>query len=282
MGTTTRGQPRRTTRDTRAGSDEPEYALIHLDQIEPDPAFSRYAIDRDQLRELAQSLEQHGPLTPIAVRRVVGRDKVLIISGERRWRAASLTTRIRTLSCLIYDGMSEADALLRRLAEDLAREDFPLLELGEMIARVQQLRGWSLRRMAHELAVSIDRLRRPLAMLRLPPAVQDLVRRGVLKPSHAYQISRAPAGERQAIAERVVRRGLTHEQTEALVRRRRAAVGIAPRVKRRRWRFAAPGDCTVVVTTPPGVGRAVVRQALVAVLGRLVAPRPAVDAGVRS
>jgi hypothetical protein len=37
-----------------------------------------------------------------------------------------------------------------------------------------------------------------------------------------------------------------------------------------------------VVTTPPGAGRAAVRQALVAVLGRLVAPRPAVQVGVRS
>src|SRR5262249_30904668 len=154
-----------------------------------------------KLRDLAQSLEQHGQLTPIAVRRVLGRDKLLIISGEGRWRAASLTTRIRTLACLIYDDLSEADALLRRLAEDLAREGSPLLELGEMIARVQLLRGWSLRRMAHELSITIDRLRRPLAMLRLPPPVQDMVRRGVLKPSHAYQISRAPAGERQAIAE---------------------------------------------------------------------------------
>jgi ParB family chromosome partitioning protein len=178
--------------------------------------------------------------------------------------------------------MSQADALLRRLAEDLAREGFPLLELGEMIDTVLSLRGLSLRGLAHELGVAIDRLRRPLALLKLPSAVQDLVRRGELKQSHAYQVSRAPAGERQAIAELVVRRGLTHEQTEALVRRRRAAIGIAPRVKRRRWRFAAPGDCTVVVTTPPGVGRAVVRQALVAVLGRLVAPRPSVDAGARS
>jgi ParB family chromosome partitioning protein len=134
MGTTPGDKSRRTSRDTRAASDEPEYAQIPLDQIEPDPAFSRDVIDRDKLRDLAQSLEQHGQLTPIAVRRVVGRDKLLIISGERRWRAAALTTRIRTLSCLIYYDLSEADALLKRLAEDLAREDFPLLELGEMIA----------------------------------------------------------------------------------------------------------------------------------------------------
>jgi len=46
-----------TTRDPRAASEEPEYALIPLDQIEPDPALSRDVIDRDQLRDLAQSLE---------------------------------------------------------------------------------------------------------------------------------------------------------------------------------------------------------------------------------
>jgi hypothetical protein len=46
--------------------------------------------------------------------------------------------------------------------------------------------------------------------------------------------------------------------------------------------IVAPGDCTVVVTTPPGVALAVHRQALVAVLVRLVTSRPAVSAGVRS
>src|SRR5262249_20952800 len=161
-------------------------------------------------------------------------------------------------------------ALLMRLTDALTHEGFHSLELGEMMARVKELLKCSMRGLARELNASVDEVRRPLALLRLPPAVQDMVRRGPREPAPAHSGPRAPAGEGQAIAERVVRRGLTHEQTEALVRRRRAAVGIAPRVKRRRWRFAAPGNCTVVVTTPPGVGRAVVRQALVAVLGRLV------------
>jgi ParB family chromosome partitioning protein len=249
MGVTIRAKPRRKTRDAAGG---PEYAVIPLDRIEPDSALSRSAIDPDRLRELAESLEQQGQLSPITVRRVAGRDKLLIISGERRWRAALLTRRIRALVCLIFDEMSEADALLRRIAEDLARDDFVLLELGEMIARVRHLRGWSLRRLAREVGVKIDRLRRPLALLRLPTPVQEMVRRGVLKPSHAYQVSRAPAADRQAIAERVVRRELTHEQTVALVRRRRAAVGIQPQAKQRLWRFSAPGGCKVVVKAPRG------------------------------
>jgi hypothetical protein len=108
-----------------------------------------------------------------------------------------------------------------------------------------------------------------LRLLRLPPDVQEMVRRRDLLWSHAFEITRAPAGERQSIAEEVVRKGLTHAQTVALVNRHRSAVGDKPRVKRRRWTFHVPGDCEVVVITPPEATRAVVRRALRAAMSQL-------------
>jgi ParB family chromosome partitioning protein len=260
------------TRDHRVYAARPVYAEIPLDQIEPDPAFSRWMIDQDRLGDLTQSLEQLGQVSTITVRRVSGQEKLLIICGERRWLAASRNRRTRTIRCLIFDDLSEADALLMRLTDQLTHEDFQLLEMGEMIARVQALLGWSIRRLARKLCVRLDRIRRPLALLRLPASVQNMVRSGELKQSHAYEISRAPEGEREAIADLVVRNGLTHEKTVALVRRRRAAVGLTSRPLRR-WNLKAPGGFNIRVTGPPEARRSDLGQALAAVLSRVLSAK---------
>jgi ParB family chromosome partitioning protein len=191
---TTRARLRRGTQGTRPSSEVPEYADIPLGEIEPDPALARWEIDPDKLSSLSQSLEEQAQVEAITVRRVSGRDKFLIICGERRWRAACQDPRARTIRCVIHDGLSDADALLMRLADYLMHEDFQLLELGELVTQVRKLLDVPLRRLARRLHVRLDRLRRPLAMLKLPPSVQGMVRSGTLKPSHAYEVSRVPEG----------------------------------------------------------------------------------------
>jgi ParB family chromosome partitioning protein len=236
--------------------------------------FSRWAFDADKLSLLADSLQENGQVTPLVVRRVPGREKYLIVCGERRWLAASRDRRARTIRCEVYDDLSEVRALLMRLTDALTHEGFHSLELGEMMARVKELLKCSMRGLARELNASVDEVRRPLSLLRLPPGVQDLVRRGELRPSHACEIARASEGERQAIAERVVGGGLTFEQTAALVRRRREAMGMTSR-GRRRWSLRGPGGFKILVTGPPDARRSNLIRALSAVLARVLARRSA-------
>ena len=65
-------------------------ALVSIDKIEPNAEQPRKAFDEDALMELADSIKQHGVLSPLWVHEVKnGKDSYYeIIAGERRWRAA--------------------------------------------------------------------------------------------------------------------------------------------------------------------------------------------------
>ena len=77
-----------------------------------------------------------------------GREKLQIVCGERKWLAASRDPSARTIRCEVYADLSEDRALILRLTDELTLARLQSLALGGMIARVQELRGWSLRRLA--------------------------------------------------------------------------------------------------------------------------------------
>jgi ParB family transcriptional regulator, chromosome partitioning protein len=254
-----------TTKGKQSSPGGPEYVEIAVDQLEPDPAFSQWTNDPDRLCGLPEGTEQHGPIPAIVVRRVPGRQKLQIVCGEQTWLAAARDPSVHSIRCAVYDDLSEDRALILRLTEALTLVRLRSLELGGMIARVQELRGWSLHRLARELNASVNDLRGPLAIPRMPIAVQDMVRRGELRGWHAYQISLAPEEDRQAIAEEVVSEGLNREHTQALIRRRLAAKGMTLR-ERRWWYLRAPIGFHVFVMGPPKSHRLDLQLALAQVL----------------
>lgn len=64
-----------------------QMAEIDITQIIPNPAQPRTQFDEEALDELADSIRQLGVIQPITVKKA-GEGKYIIISGERRWRAA--------------------------------------------------------------------------------------------------------------------------------------------------------------------------------------------------
>ncbi len=84
--------------DAIFGSDKPsailkpmsEMAEIAIAEIVPNPSQPRTRFDEEALDELADSIRTLGVIQPVAVRRRNAEGKYVIISGERRWRAARL------------------------------------------------------------------------------------------------------------------------------------------------------------------------------------------------
>ena len=63
---------------------------IPVDKIAPDPDQPRDEFDEDSLGRLAESLRTRGQLQPVRVRWDEGRERYMILVGERRWRAARM------------------------------------------------------------------------------------------------------------------------------------------------------------------------------------------------
>src|SRR5687768_4772124 len=70
---------------TAGDADDETLHRIPLDLIAPNPRQPRTSFDEQELRELADSLREHGVLQPVLVRPVPG-GRYELLAGERRWR----------------------------------------------------------------------------------------------------------------------------------------------------------------------------------------------------
>ncbi len=185
-------------------------AEIPVERIGPDPDQPREDFDEEALLRLAESLKARGQLQPIRVRWDEGRGLYIIVCGERRWRAARMAG-LDTMAGVIVEGpMNAAELLTVQLVENALREDLRPLEQAKAFRALMQQRDWSARQLARELAIPHPNVVRALALLELPPSVQDSVEQGALPPATAYEVSKLPTAEAQAeVAGLVVAEGLS-------------------------------------------------------------------------
>lgn len=130
---------------------------IPVNDIRPNPAQPRRSFDEIALKQLSDSISQHGLLQPIVVRRVSapigvgsggpgGNDRnvwVELIAGERRWRAAKLAG-LETIPAIVREASDQTSTELA-LIENLLREDLNVVEramaLRELCDRYSMTHG---------------------------------------------------------------------------------------------------------------------------------------------
>ena len=198
-----------------------EAAYLDVDRIIPDPLQPRKEFSEDELKALADSLKRHGQLQSVRVRYSREHDRYVLISGERRWRAARLGG-IPQLAVRIIDGeLTPAELLEAQLVENIHRQDLNAVELATAYQALIDKHGWNVTVLAQELSISAGSVTRTLSLLRLPEAAKDFVRGGTLAASVAYEIARLDGAEEQAaLAHRVVKDGLSREAAVAVVQRK--------------------------------------------------------------
>jgi ParB family transcriptional regulator, chromosome partitioning protein len=191
---------------------------IPVTMIAPDPDQPREEFADEALDRLASSLKARGQLQPIRVRWDEGRGVYMILIGERRWRAAQ-RAGLATLSAVVTEAPLEpADRLVLQLVENCLREDLQPIEQAKAFRALIAAHGWSVRRLADELAITHSTVVRALALLELPEAVQVQVEQGALAPRTAYEIGRLDNPTAQAaVAQAAVQDGLTRAEVSEVV-----------------------------------------------------------------
>ncbi|MBQ6160579.1 MAG: ParB/RepB/Spo0J family partition protein [Oscillospiraceae bacterium] len=188
--------------------------LLPPELIRPNPGQPRRSFDRESLQELADSIQRHGLLQPIAVRRQGGGYE--LIAGERRLRAAKLAG-LPEIPCLLLSA-DEAQSGLLALVENLQRKDLDCWEEAEGIARLMQRCGLSQEEAARRLGKSPSAVANKLRLLKHSPAVRAALREHGLSERHARALLKLPDDARRLAAlEVIVRQDLTVAKTEAYV-----------------------------------------------------------------
>jgi ParB family chromosome partitioning protein len=192
---------------------------MEIENIIPDPDQPRKEFDEPALRRLSRSLAKYGQLLPIRVRWNDRLDKWVIISGERRYRAA-LAAGLRTVTChFVEEELSPARVLEEQVIENCLREGLKPVEQARAYQALMERNAWSARRVAEELHVASSTVTKALALLKLPEDVQAQVEGGVVPATVAYELAKldGPEAKREA-ATRIALEELSREEAVALVR----------------------------------------------------------------
>ena len=190
---------------------------VRLTSIVPSPLQPRKDFGEEALRELVDSIRQHGIIQPLIVRRVNGGTHELI-AGERRWRAAQELGL--TEVPVIVRTASDLEVLELSLIENLQRSDLNAIEEAQGYARLRDEFGMKQEEVAQKVGRSRAAVANAMRLLELHPQLQTWVAQDLLSVGHAKVLLGVKAPEEQLrLAETILRRNSSVRQTERLVTR---------------------------------------------------------------
>lgn len=211
----------------RPGPEAPSYGdnnvfRCAIEKIAPQRGQPRQNFDSDKLDELARSIEQHGVLEPLVVRKRPGSDMFELIAGERRWRAAQ-RAGLKELLVVVRD-VSAHDAFELALVENVQREDLDPIEFAEALDRLLREHGYTQETLARRVGRDRSTIANALRLLKLPEKIRQKVVEGELSEGHARALLGVSDEKLLAqLADKVTRGHLSVRQTEQLVRQSRPA-----------------------------------------------------------
>lgn len=180
--------------------------IAPVDQIQRNPYQPRKRFDEDELKQLADSIREHGVLQPLTVRPADGGYQ--LIAGERRLRAAQLAGLTEVpVHVVDFTDQQVAEAAL---VENIQRTDLNPIEKANGFKDYLERYKLSHEALATKLGLGTSTVSNLIALLNLPPEVQDAVRLGQLTLGHAKVLKGVLDRDRMlSLAREAVLKGLS-------------------------------------------------------------------------
>lgn len=197
------------------GNEGQKVLEIPCSAIEPNQSQPRRVFQEDALKELKESIQVHGVLQPILVRK--NGNGYEIIAGERRWRA-SMMAGLEVIPALIRD-FSDEDSAAIALIENLQREDLNQVEEALAYRELIDRYGFTQKTIASQVTKSRVHVTNTLRLLQLPKQVLDWVSSGELSAGHGRALLGLETQDEQVYgAKQAIEKGYSVRQMEKWVR----------------------------------------------------------------
>src|SRR4030095_12921797 len=147
--------------------------MIPIEKLAPNPGQPRVEIG--DLSELVSSIQSKGVLEPLLVRPSDVGGRLMIISGERRYRA-SLEAGLTELPCIELD-VDERDVAEISLIENLQRKDLTAFEEADGLQALAVRFGYTHEQIAKKIGKARSSITESLSLAGLPTDIRDLCRR---------------------------------------------------------------------------------------------------------
>jgi ParB/RepB/Spo0J family partition protein len=164
---------------------------LAVNDIIPDPDQPRKRFKTDTLEELGHSLVETGQVSPIIIRPGPG-NKYVIVTGERRWRAAK-EAGISYVECIVRRDIDNQKALELQLAENCQREDLTPLEQARAFKAYIDKYKVSQSELSRRTGIPQRTISARLALLLLPASMHAKIEAGEIGPHQALQLAKRDA-----------------------------------------------------------------------------------------
>jgi ParB family chromosome partitioning protein len=189
---------------------------IPLDEIETNPFQPRSHFDQEAILELAESIQVHGIIQPITVRRLTDHQYQLI-SGERRYQASKLAG-LKSIPVYIRSA-NDQQMLEMALIENIQRENLNAIEIALSYQRLMSECNLKQEELGERVGKNRTTVTNYLRLLKLPPDIQIAVRDNKLTMGHARAIINVENPEQQLyIFKKTLSEDLSVRKVEELVR----------------------------------------------------------------
>lgn len=188
---------------------------ISIKDIRSNPHQPREYFDEEALRELADSIKDHGIIEPIIVKKSIkGYD---LVAGERRTKAASIAG-LEKIPAIIRD-FTDQQMMEIALIENIQREDLSPIEEATAYKNYIDATGLTQEEVANKFGKSRSYITNLLGLLSLPKYVQKEVINGTISMSHARVLSKIDDVDMIInLAQKVIDEGISVRELETLSR----------------------------------------------------------------
>jgi ParB family chromosome partitioning protein len=202
-----------TTHVSTAGSSS--ISEIPLEHIYANPDQPRHDFDAEALEELAQSIKEHGVISPITLRKNAS-NNYMIIAGERRYRASKMAG-LETIPAYVRTAKDE-QVMEWALIENIQREDLNAIEIALAYQKLMDDHQLTQEKMADRVGKKRATVANYLRLLKLPAEIQLGIKEKKIDMGHARAILGSPSPEQQLdIYKKILQNDLSVRKVEELV-----------------------------------------------------------------
>jgi len=208
---------------------------VEISKIFANPNQPRRNFDEEALQELADSIREHGVISPITLRKNED-ETYMIIAGERRYRASKMAG-LTSIPAYIRTAKDE-QVMEWALIENIQRDDLDAIEIALAYQRLMDDYQLTQEKMSERVGKKRATVANYLRLLKLPAEIQMGIQQKKIDMGHARAILGSKSAEEQLnLYKRILSEGLSVRKIEELV-----AAGEQPAKKAKAGKILPPPE----------------------------------------